>query len=218
MLDKSAEWTGTWVAARLREKPIIQNVELLTPQILQVNRSKYPSFIAATIASSQVDSLSITSILETQFTVDFIINVPSEAFWTGEAISLASRKNIAFGGLGDLISACVLPDVRQHVNREFAFVERVFRQHSKITSFKREHDRKYIICRTNSDDLSIVLLNEYDLTADHVRTARDRYGTFSVILLTNPNGNWTESAQHAASSMGSLIFKFKNFLGWLNQS
>jgi hypothetical protein len=60
-----------------------------------------------------------------------------------------------------------------------------------------------------------LLLNEYELSADHVRTARDRYGTFNAILKTN--GRITEAAIAAANSMGATIYMWGQLLGRLNR-
>ena len=67
------------------------------------------------------------------------------------------------------------------------------------------------------DDVVVVLANEYELTADHVRTARDRYGPFTDILITNPNGEPTSSSMQAAESMGAHVFKWGAFLSRLNR-
>ena len=68
-----------------------------------------------------------------------------------------------------------------------------------------------------SSDLDVVLLNEYELAADHVRTARDRYGAFKDILITNPNGKATSSALEAAEFIGAHIYTWREFLGRLNK-
>jgi len=62
-----------------------------------------------------------------------------------------------------------------------------------------------------------LLLNEYELSADHVRTAWDRYGTFNAILKTNPNGRITEAAIAAANSMGATIYMWGQLLGRQNR-
>jgi hypothetical protein len=218
MPEQSAEWTGPWLVQQFAGKTPRWDIQLLTPQVLQINRSTLPPFVAATIASSRVEPSSFQAILQTTYPIEIIVNVPRESFWTGQAIALASQNSVAFGGVGDLLSASSLPDVRQYVNKEFAFVERILRQHSKVKELEREHDRKYVVKRVGSADVSVVLLNEYDLAADHVRTARDRYGAFAAILLTNPNARLTASAQYAATSIGATIFDCKQFLGWLNNS
>lgn len=82
---------------------------------------------------------------------------------------------------------------------------------------ERVHDRMYMVRRSGLNDVVVVLANAYELTADHVRTARDRYGQFTDILITNPNGEPTSSAIQAAKSMGSRVSKWGAFLGRLNR-
>ena len=66
-------------------------------------------------------------------------------------------------------------------------------------------------------DLTVVMLNEYELTADHLRNARDRYGQFSIAVITNPNGRATSSAEETAQTMGVEILKWGPFFGRLNK-
>ena len=78
------------------------------------------------------------------------------------------------------------------------------------------HDRLYRVSRnglpTYSGDAE-----RYELTADHLRTARDRYGQFSVAVITDPNGKATSSADEAARTMGVEILKWGPFFGRLNK-
>lgn len=57
---------------------------------------------------------------------------------------------------------------------------------------------------------------EYELTADALRTARDRYGNFFLAVVTNPNGRTTRSAEEAAENMEVQILKWGPFFGHLN--
>jgi hypothetical protein len=156
-------------------------------------------------------------LLKGSFPIEFIANIPKESFWTGKAIAFASSHSVAFGGMGDLVLAIALPDVSVYVKKEFDFVERVLRQHTKVHGLKRVHDRKYVVERHKLSDVSVVLLNEYELTADQVRTARDRYGIFTTILVTNPNARVTSLARQAAESIGANIYNMSEFLGRLNK-
>jgi hypothetical protein len=61
------------------------------------------------------------------------------------------------------------------------------------------------------------MLNEYELTADHVRTARSRYGAFDAILINNPNGKATSAASDVAKGLRVGIFMWREFLGRLNR-
>jgi hypothetical protein len=80
------------------------------------------------------------------------------------------------------------------------------------------HDRLYRISRKGLPDLTVVMLSEYELTADHLRQARDRYGKFSDAVITDPNGRANASAEEAAESMGVQILKWAPFFGRLNKA
>ena len=149
--------------------------------------------------------------------VEIIANVPRESYWTGGALSLAQDNNIATGSYGDLLRVIGVPNVRAFQPKETEFIERGLRQHSRISGFKRVHDRLYRISRNGLSDLTVAMLNEYELTADHLRTARDRYGKFAVAVITNPSGRATSSADDAAETMGVEILKWGPFFGRLNK-
>jgi hypothetical protein len=108
-------------------------------------------------------------------------------------------------------------DVRTFQPKETEFVERGLRQHDRILSFDRVHDRLYRVSRKGLPDLTVAMLNEYELTADHLRTARDRYGQFSVAVITDPNGRATSSAEEVAETLGVEILKWAPFFGRLNK-
>jgi hypothetical protein len=79
-----------------------------------------------------------------------------------------------------------------------------------------EADRVYLVHRRNLPPLRFVMLKEYELTGDHARTARDRYGPFDAVLIDNPNGKPTTGAKEVAKGMGVGIFMRGQFLGRLN--
>lgn len=216
MRDQS--WTGDWVAERLLKHTDVEEAEVVEPQIVHVTRNEHDSFSVGTIAMERVEVGAVLPLINGEHEIGFIMNVPSESFWTGEAISAAAERYIAFGGLGDLYRAIRLPFVGEYENKEFSFVERGLRQHSRVHAYRRLHDRLYRIERLGRSELTVVLLNEYELTADHVRNARDRYGAFDTILITNPNGGPTSSAVQAAESIGADIHKWAGFFGRLNLS
>jgi hypothetical protein len=115
------------------------------------------------------------------------------------------------------MSAVSDENVREHVKREYVFVERGLIQHNRVSRLEREFDRVYLVHRTGLDPLRFVMLNEYELTADHIRSARSRYGAFDAVLMTNPNGEPTGDAEGVAKDIGVGIFKWREFLGRLNR-
>jgi len=115
---------------------------------------------------------------------------------TGDALKLAAEYSTPIGGLGDPMRAVRLPDISDYVSPDVGFGERAITQHSRVQSHERLADRHYILRRHGLGDVNVVFLNEYELMADHLRTARSRYGHLDMLVMTNPNGRATSSAEH----------------------
>lgn len=209
--------TSEWVAGNLRSAEGVSNVELLSDQVLRVSRSEHDPFVAGIVSATSVEADTVRPLMTSNFGVEIIANVPKESYWTGGALRLARDNNIATGAYGDLLRAIRLPDVRAFQPKETEFVERCLRQHHRISNFERVHDRLYRISRDGLPDLTVAMLNEYELTANHLRTARERYGRFSVAVITNPNGKSTSSSDEAAHNMGCEVLKWGPFLTRLNK-
>lgn len=209
--------TTEWVAGNLRNAEHVAKVEVLTDQVLRVSRSKYDPFVAGIVSTTCVEADVIRTLVKSKLEVEIIANVPKESYWTGGAIRLARDNNIATGAYGDLLRVIDRPEVRAFQPRETEFVERGLHQHDRIASFDRVHDRLYRLSRNGLPDLIVAMLNEYELTSDHLRTARDRYGQFSLAVITNPNGKATSSAEETAQTMSVEILKWGPFLGRLNK-
>jgi hypothetical protein len=212
-----SDWTGNWVADKMKGHTEVSDVGLLTARHVQLTRKKYSTIIVGTTAVDRFDASVLTSFLEGAPEVAFVVNVPKESYVTGSALRLSARHGIPIGGLGDLMRAVSLPDVSEYVSKEIAFIERGLTQHTRIESYERLDDRRYLVKRRDLSDVHVVFLNEYELTADHVRTARSRYGAFTMLVITNPNGRSTSSAANAAEAIGCHIYKWGDFLGALNR-
>jgi hypothetical protein len=209
--------TTAWVASHhLVELPDVRDVVIAGPQTLRILRNGYEPFTAGIISSTRVTPDVLQPLLDTDRSIEIVANVPRESVWTGAAISFATARRVAFGAISDLMRAVSWEDVREYVRPEYSFVERGLSQHHRVTTFDREFDRVYIVHRNGLPSLRFVMLNEYELTADHVRTACDRYGNFDVILLNNPNGRPTETAKEVADGIGVKILMWGQFLGRLN--
>jgi hypothetical protein len=217
MVKRTPAETSEWVAGSLRKAKGVSKVEVLSDQVLRVSRSKHDPFVAGIVSAKCVEADTVRSLVKSKLGVEIIANVPKESYWTGGALRLAHDNNIATGAYGDLLRVIDLQDVRAFQPKETEFVERGLRQHDRISSFERAHDRLYRISRNGLPDLTVAMLNEYELTADYLRTARDRYGQFSVAVITDPNGRATRSAEEAARTIGVEILKWGLFLGRLNK-
>ena len=215
-MSRSPEESTSWIAEKTRSMTGVNDVVILGPFSFRVTRVELPPFDAGVISTSAVTADHVQAVLDASPEMEILINIPKESIWTEGAIHLADVNQIAFGGIGDLMRAVSAENVRQYVRPEFQFVERGLLQHHRVSSYVRKADRVYQINRNGLPDLTIVMLNEYELTADHIRVARERYGSFDLVLLNNPNGSATTGAKELGNSMGIGIFKWSQFLGCLN--
>lgn len=216
-MPKSQDQTTSWVATNISKMTEVQEATPLGPNTLQITRKKQGPFVAGIISVPIVTAEVVHPLLDANPQIEIVANVPKESVWTGKAIEAAVAKGVAFGGIRDLMSSISRENVRSYIRREYEFVERGLNQHDRVSELEREFDRVYLIHRHGLSPLRFVMLNEYELTADHVRTARSRYGTFDSVLINNPNGKATSSALELAKDMKIGIFKWGEFLGRLNR-
>jgi hypothetical protein len=197
----------------------VHEAAVIGPNTLRISRKKRGPFVAGIISVPIVTAESLQPLLDADSEIEIVVNVPKESLWTGTAIAAAAARGVAFGGISDLMSAVSrnVENVREYTRREYEFVERGLNQHDRVSELEREFDRVYLVHRYRLPPLRFVMLNEYELTADHVRTARSRYGAFDAVLINNPNGNPTSGALEVAEDMGIEIFKWREFLGRLNR-
>lgn len=215
-MPRSPEESTSWVAEKTRGMEGVEDVAILGPFSFRVTRVELLPFEVGVISTSSVTENHVQEVLASSSGIEILVNIPKESIWTGEAIRLADVHQIAFGGIGDLMRAVHSEDVRQYVRPEFLFVERGLRQHSCVSNYVREADRVYLILRHGLPDLKMVMLYEYELTADHIRVALERYGNFDMVLINNPNGRATTGAAELGRTLGVGIFKWGQFLGRLN--
>ena len=216
-MTRSAEQTTGWVAENISKMSDVIEAAVIGRNTLRVSRKKYDPFVAAIIAVPVVTAEILRPVLDDDSAIEIVANVPKESVWSGNAITSAAARGVAFGGISDLMSAISNEDVRAYTRREYAFVERGLGQHTKISGLEREFDRVYLVHRRELPSLRFVMLNEYELTSDHVRIARSRYGAFDAVLMNNPNGRPTSGAIEVAKGMGVGIFKWGEFLSSLNR-
>lgn len=217
-MARTARDTTNWVAEQLRSKSGIQTVEVQSPCSLLLTRQKGPSFVAGILSEKAVRPEHVELALGGDASIEILVNVPKGGYWTGPAIAAASKHQIAFGSMKDLLSVIgrEIP-VREYERPEFEFVQRGLRQHSRVSQLDREADRLFLVHRIGLKPIRFVMLYEYELTGEHVRDARDRYGEFNLILINNPNGQPTGAATAVAESLNIEIHLWGEFLARLNK-
>jgi len=207
---------GRFVASALDGHSNVSRAELLGDRVVEVHRKEHSPFIVGVVSAALVERTTVEE-LASDIRIEFICNIPREAAWKGEAIDLVRQYRIGFGGMSDLFSAAGSSGpVRDFVRSEFDFIERIFNQHSAIAWMERIYDRVYRLHRCDKPLLTVALINEYDLTADHIRTAWQRYGPFTDVLANNPNCRCTAEATEAAKQLNVKIMRLRQFMGRLN--
>lgn len=211
-MKANADWAGEWVAAKLRKDKRVAGVEVLSATLLAVDRVDDGRVPIAVVSTPTLDESDLIDLYNQNPAPQFVVNVSRESVLTPRAFQRSMARGVPVGGMGDIKRALALPDVTQYVDPEIEFVERGMRQHSRVDTFERLDERRYRVFRNGLPPIVVILINEYDLTADHIRTARDRYGAFDRVLVTNPNGRITTSALEVAESMDVLAGHWREFM------
>jgi hypothetical protein len=62
-----------------------------------------------------------------------------------------------------------------------------------------------------------LVLDDYEVSSDVVRSAIEKFGSADAILCANPNATITDAGHLAASAVDGRIWKWKEFYGELNR-
>lgn len=196
----------------------IIDVSPLEEIFVDITTSKKRDKLTVAIVDDRiVRKKSVAAALSHKTRPEFILTIPRSVVWTGEAIEFVRSHQMGWGGIGELYRAIDADDVSTIQKKEYDFVERGLRQHDKVTDLVRVFDRVFEVHRPRFDPITVVLINEYELTAEHIRHAKVTYGHFNAILKTNPNGRTTGNAFETAEQMSVDIFSWGEFLGRLNK-
>ena len=210
--------TRDWAIQQLAEHTEIRSAVPHGDLFVTIERKRYDPFSTAILNERRVNGDAVESVFSLSTEVQFITNMPRKGTWTGSAILVAQEYNLGWGGFGDLMSAVNYEDVRGFQKKEFSFIERGLHQHDRVSHYERIFDRVFEISRWDLPNMRVSLLYEYEVTAEHVRAAREEYGDFAVIVKTNPNGGVTRTAREVGKGLGIEILEWGQFLGRLNRA
>lgn len=147
---------------------------------------------------------------------EFLLNIPKNAFFSGEVVETAGTIPVGIGGLGDLYTAANEKDFRHYISKEARFILRGLHQHTAVQRIVRINNRTYRVFKHQGEPVTVLALNEYDLTADVIRSGIEKFGCPNFILTSNPNSRVTPEAVSAARSAGTGILAWRQLLGALN--
>lgn len=212
----SDTWSKQFLIEKLQKFGSIQEINSVGENLVKITRKKGIDFIGFTMSMEKIDYQTIKEICDSNSKLNFITNIKKQYCISSEALTYLEGKNISFGGLGDFMRFCNKDDNELIEDKEFSFVSRGLRQHIRVTNYKRLDNRRIKISRLGLPDVIGIMINDYDISIESVRSAKDLYDDFKVIIKTNPNGKITSEAEEVANHLKIEICKWGDFLGKLN--
>jgi hypothetical protein len=210
-----------WIVSELRDTKMNQDIlsaERLSEELIEVRTSKGKIVVVGVIEGATINVSDIEQVCVVAIKKPDILVSKAASIWNGSAIDYVRQKNIGWGGMGEIPHAFHTTDYKSIQKREYQFVEDGLLRHTRVTRLERVFDRVFKIFRTRGlRPLITVLINSYELSAEEVRNATNKYGKFDIILKTNPNGSPTTNAYLAAKEVDADIFLWSELLSRLNR-
>lgn len=214
------EGVARWIVEKIQTDPFDGTIKPLGRGFLEVTPSKGTPFTAAAIGVSDVVTRDAVAALFTVTGIrpEFVVNVPSKAIWRGDAITLIHSQPAAFGTFGELFKAAREERAHSYRHREYKFFESAFRQHQAVSDITRLYDKVFQLHRGRGlPDITVILIDAYDMSAEDIRNAREQYGHFDAAVKISSYGTVTTAAKQAAEHIGAEAFRFGEIMGRLNK-
>ncbi len=140
---------------------------------------------------------------------------------TGNALKIQTKKSKGLILIATLSVDCVRRDdlAEVHLNRDVVFAMNVPKNavyHGSAISYADTNSFGIGGLGDLFVAIKVLALNEYDLTADAVRTGIDSHGKCSIILTSNPNCRPSGESIRAADSAGAKVLSWGELLCALN--
>ena len=209
--------TREWIVSKLEGHNQVSGIEVIGDRAIRIVRRKYAPFSSILLDQEVVHPSTVIGEIDDDVCFELVMSLRTDTVWTGKAISAARQLRLGWGGLGDLMSAINDENVAVFQRSEFSFVERVLCQHTTVLGVERVNNRVLLVYRDCLPCIRVILINEYDLTTDHLRHHRAVFGAFDEVLATNPNCRLTSTAGKTAELMGVEVFSCGQFMSRLHR-
>ncbi|EOU9559386.1 TPA: hypothetical protein M3A60_001399 [Cronobacter sakazakii] len=200
-----------WMVGKLQESKAFEKIEVADNGTLVVITTEGESYSIGAVNTGRITCPELNEYLEGK-EIDFLSVKGGVEFISGDAMKLLEQKEIGVDSFGHIASSLRTNNPLEHIDKENFFINRVFKQHSHVSSVERETNKKYRIKRRGMADLVIVAVNDYDMTAGSVRDAIGLHGNCDIVFASNPNGRLTTPAKEAADSIGVELYKLSDLL------
>jgi hypothetical protein len=211
-------WTAEWSCAKLISHTNITSAKAVGSNEIELilKEDREDPVRVATMSRRLVTGSDLERV-HTSTEIEFIMNIPKEAIFQRDAIEMSELLEFGLGGLTDLYVAAAEAEFISYIPKEFRFILRALRQHSSVSQVTRLNNRMLLIKSFSGEDKRLLALNEYDLTADAVRSGIDKFGTPDLILTSNPNCRPSSEAVAAAQSGGIDVYSIGELMSMLRK-
>jgi hypothetical protein len=191
-----------WVAQKLEESHDLE-IDGRTPEGFLIVRSKdgYTFLVAVLGLRGVIRQSDVTALFAGANTPQIIVNVPSNTLWSGSAIHYIHAASAAFGSLGDVSRAASTGDAGSYRDKNMGFFINAMEQHSNVLGVSYVYDCVFEVTRVNGANLTVAVVEAYNMSAEDVRNTRARLGHFDIVVKSSSYGSITSQAIAAASSM-----------------
>lgn len=205
-----------WVAEKLNANGDLEIANKTREGFLVVRRKDGYTFSVAVLGIKTVIELSdVEPLFAGGTSLQFVVNVPSKALWSGPAIDRIHAASAAFGTFGDISRAADTGDAGSYRDKNMAFFINAMKQHRNVSRVSYVYDSVFKAdCRTGQS-VVVAVVDAYNMSAEDVRNARDRFGRFDVTVKSTSYGSITSQAHEAAKSIGAHAMTFSELMEWL---
>lgn len=207
-------WSANWCADKFKHEHVLQ-VRVIEDNLVELEVEEVGRVLVATM-SLPVVSLADVPPTALRPDVQFLLNISKDALFQGDLINYADRVPMGVGGVGDLLRAINKKELRKYFAPERSFILRALSQHDAVAGVEMLNNYTYLIHRRALGAYQVLVVTEYDVTAEVVRAALQKFGHSRTILANNPSGKVTPEAKEAAKSAGVRIVTISQLLGALN--
>lgn len=205
-----------WMDKKLSTKQSVDNVIAHDNQTLTVTTRNGGIYLVGAVNGGRIELSDLNEYLDGK-QLNILIIHGDLLFMSGDAIELLRSKGIAYDSFGRFSTGLDLDNISEHLDKENKFISRGLLQHSAVSSVERLTNKKYMVERHSKPSLIILSVNDYDLSAEAVRTACQIHGSCDIILSSNPYSRITQEATVAAQSMNVQIFKWGDLLSRISK-
>ncbi len=204
-----------WLVGVLPRHTEVAQAERIGRSLVKIERNGKSSVVVGILSANPVTCADLEPLIAAVPRPAMIVNIPTRASWSGDAIEKLEAEGIAFGKMYDLFRGLHENNLSAYQNPEYHFVERIIDQHRNVASRKRISDRVYRIVRHIGPDVVIAMTQAYEVTLNEVRTAYADHAPFDVLLKTNPYGRISVSGREVLEKLGVRVAEEDELYGIL---